>query len=419
MASGYPGPAPGAGKVFLSSGEVVDRLGISKSTLYAYVSRGLIRSEPDPGSPRSRRYRAEDVERLLNRQRMRSDPEKVTTTALAWGSPILDSSISVITDGRLNYRDHDAIDLARQHAFEDVAALLWRNDLTARLPHPSQHSASTRQELVQQTTAVARSLDVPARVQMLLPILEQREQASYDFRPETTQRIGVDILQTFIGALVGAEGQSGIARTLQAYWTPGEPEMAHLIDAALILAADHELNISTFTVRCIASARAPLHSAIAGGLAALRGGKHGGATLQAEALVNEVATPERAYDTLRNRLQRGEMLAGFGHRLYPAGDPRGAALLDLVRQTQPNSQEVTLAEAICDAAQELQGVRPNLDFALVVLARLLEQPAGTALALMALGRTAGWIAHAQEEYTRNQLIRPRARYTGTADAREL
>jgi citrate synthase len=405
----------GAGKAFLSSGEVVERLGISKSTLYAYVSRGLIRSAPDPDSPRSRRYRADDVERLLNRQRMRADPEAATTTALDWGSPVMDSSISTIFDERLAYRDHDAVELARSHTFEDVIGLLWTGGFDSDLPTPDDASAFIRNELLQQSTSLARSLDAPARMQMLLPAMEQRDATSYDFRPEAVHKTGINALQMFTAAIVGTEGHSGIARTLQAHWSPGQSSVSGLIDAALILSADHELNISTFTVRCIASSRAPLYSALTGGLSALRGQKHGGATLQTEALIREVGRPEDARDAIRNRLQRGDALAGFGHRLYPSGDPRGVVLLEMIQDEFENSDELKLANAICETAGEFSGLKPNLEFALVTLCRVLGQSGGTALALMALGRMAGWVAHAAEEYERDQLIRPRARRAGEDD----
>lgn len=403
----------GAGKTFLSSGEVVERLGISKATLYAYVSRGLIRSEPVPDSPRTRRYRADDVERLLNRQRIRSDPEHAASPALAWGSSSMESHVSMIADGRLYYRDRDACELARTSSFEDVVSLLWSGSPHEHMPDSWDGNAALRDQLLRQSHSISQSIDVPARVQMLLPALEQQEPASYDFRPATLHRIGVDILQLYTAALIGAEGHSGIARTIQAYWAPGEHEIAPLIDAALVLSADHEIDVSTFTVRCVASSRAPLHAAIAAGLSAIRGQKNGGATLQADALFQEVSGSGDAYSVLRQRVKRGEPLAGFGHRLYPDGDPRGAQLIKLIQETLPDNPEVRRANEIASAAHDLQGLTPNLDFGLVTLARAIERPPGTALALLAIGRIAGWVAHSIEEYERDQLIRPRARHSET------
>ena len=404
--------AQGAGKTFMSSDEVVERLGISKSTLYAYVSRGLIRSEPDPVSPRSRRYRADDVERLLNRQRMRSDPESTATSALDWGSPVMETDISEIVDEHLTYRGYDAVELARTRSFEEVIGLLWNEDFSSGLPQPSRRTVAVREQLLRQVEPLRQALDIPARVQMLLPGLEQHDSSSYDFRPENLQRIGANVIQAYIAGLAGADANAGIDRTLQAHWAPGEPDKARLIDAALILSADHQPNISTFTVRCVASAGAPLYSAIAAGIAALRGPKHGGATLQAAALVADIASPDQAQTRLRQRLERGEQMAGFGHRLYPSGDPRGAALIDLLREIVPESTELALAEAIISAALELRDSRPNFDFGLVMLCRALGQPGSTAFSLMALGRVAGWVAHAREAYERDRLIRPGSRFSG-------
>jgi citrate synthase len=403
---------------FMSSNEVVERLGISKSTLYAYVSRGLIRSEPDPESPRSRRYRTDDVERLLNRQRLRADPETATTTVLNWGSPVLESSISTIVDEQLFYRGLDACDLAQTRSFEDVVRLLWTGDPDATLPEPDRRSAGLRDSLLQGSRSVAQSLDPITRIQSLLPPLEVQDPASYDFRRESLQGAGIGVMHMFTAACTGSEGRSGVAKTLQAHWAPGQSALDELFNAALILSADHELNISTFTVRCIASARAPLYSALNGGFSALRGQKHGGATLQAAALVSEAERGTNALEVLRRRLERGEHLAGFGHRLYPQGDPRGRLLLDMLAASLPESEDVKLGKELCEAALELQGSRPTLDFGLVILSRAARLPAESPLTIMALGRIAGWIAHAIEEYGRDQLIRPRARQTESDHAKD-
>jgi citrate synthase len=402
------------GKPYLSSSEAVERLGISKSTLYAYVSRGLIRSEPVPDSPRQRRYRADDVERLVQRQRMRSDPETATASTLDWGAPVLETSISLIVDEHLYFRGHDATTLARERSFEDVVRLLWCGVLNAELPEIDPSSVATRRDLVQRAEQFFPVVDPLRRMQSLLPLLEQAEPSAYDTRPEATMRAGAAILQFFSAVILGVEGHSGFARTLQAHWAPGRPELERLLDAALVLCADHELNLSTFTVRCVASAGAPLHSAVTAGIAAIRGGKHGGATLQAEALVGEIEFPAQAMPVLRSRLERGESLPGFGHRLYPNGDPRARALLDLMRELLPSSATTELATAITDAARQLNGAHANVDLALVLLCRELERGDGAAMTLMTLGRTAGWVAHAMEEYERNQLIRPRARYAESA-----
>ncbi|MCC6935745.1 MAG: hypothetical protein IT333_04435, partial [Thermomicrobiales bacterium] len=189
------------------------------------------------------------------------------------------------------------------------------------------------------------------------------------------------------------------------------PELPRLLDTALILWADHELNVSSFTVRCIASAGAPLYAAVSGGLAALQGVKHGGMTLRVEALLDEIGTPDRARSVVAGRLRRGDGLPGFGHRLYPGGDPRAALLLEMLSDAAGDTETGVLGRATIAAAADV-GLAPVIDLAMVQLARAYAMPPGAPLALMAIGRSAGWVAHALEENERDRLIRPRARYTG-------
>jgi citrate synthase len=187
---------------------------------------------------------------------------------------------------------------------------------------------------------------------------------------------------------------------------------AALLRRALVLLADHELNASTFAVRVVASTGASLGAAVAGGLAALSGPRHGAATAQVEALFDEVERRGDAARVVAERLQRGEYLPGFGHPLYREGDPRGRALIEAL----PSGG--LLAE-IAAAVDALGGWRPNVDFALVALRRALALPRGAALALFAIGRSAGWIAHALEQQQGGRLIRPRARYVGERPAAEI
>jgi citrate synthase len=140
--------------------------------------------------------------------------------------------------------------------------------------------------------------------------------------------------------------------------------------------------------------------------------RHGAASYRAEALLEEVGSPERATAVLQDRLRRGEPIPGFGHNLYPDGDPRASFLIGLCRELLPGHPAFAVPDAVIDAAAELIDERPNVDFGLVVLSRALGLARGSALTLMALGRMAGWVAHALEQYEHDQLIRPRARYVG-------
>jgi citrate synthase len=151
---------------------------------------------------------------------------------------------------------------------------------------------------------------------------------------------------------------------------------------------------------------------VTAGLAALGGVRHGGQVELVEVFLREVEAVGEARQAITGRLRRGEEIPGFGHSLYPEGDPRGIELLRLIGDTYPNSPAVALTDAVAAGALELMGERPTVDLGLVTLARALGLPPGGAIALFALGRTIGWIGHAIEQYESDSLIRPRARYVG-------
>src|ERR1700752_2276971 len=113
---------------YLTARQAAGALGVSLDTLYAYVSRGMLRSEPAPGLTRARRYFRDDIERLKERKELRREPEKASARSLHWGSPVLESSLTLIHDGHVYYRGRDAIDLARSESVERVASLLWTGD---------------------------------------------------------------------------------------------------------------------------------------------------------------------------------------------------------------------------------------------------------------------------------------------------
>jgi citrate synthase len=223
-------------------------------------------------------------------------------------------------------------------------------------------------------------------------------------------RTGARILSLLVSAVCGAEARGPIDISLQKAWSPRR-KTASALRAALILCADHELNVSTFTARCIASARATPYEVVIGALAALKGRRHGGHTVEVEALFQESGRARRPRDILANRLRLGGGLPGFGHPLYPDGDPRATLLFSLAK-TLGRGAVLELADNLVDVARSLTGEHPTLDFALVTLARSLGLPAESPLALFSLGRSLGWIAHAIEQYEDTRLIRPRARYIG-------
>ena len=390
---------------WIEAHEATKLLGVNRATLYAYVSRGFIRSEAVPGKPRQRRYAREDVERLRMRAEERRNPEKAVEHALRWGVPILESSITLITDGKLYYRGHDVAKLARERSIEEVASLIWTGAFDADLFDTPLHVVSG--------SVATNGLPFINRAQSILPLVAARDPLAFDLRPRAVAQSGWRILNLLTSVAASTrELAPAIDETLAQAWAPRVKRAPELIRAALIVCADHELNVSAFSARCIASAGSNPYAAVLGGLAALEGAKHGGATARVEALFDALRRARDLDQALADRLRRGETIEGFGHPLYPHGDPRAVLLFELLDESFAKSKELAFAHALSAAAQRVLGEKPTMDFALVALARVTSLSPGCPLALFALGRTIGWIAHAIEQYAQDAMIRPRARYVG-------
>src|SRR5436189_1588917 len=394
---------------WIDAAEAVRLLGVNRATRYAYVSRGFIRSEPVAGKPRQKRYAREDVERLRLRAEERRNPEKAAANALRWGVPILESSITLITDGKLYYRGHDVAALARDHSIEDVVSLIWTGAFDGDLFDTPLHVIAGG--------AATGDLPFINRAQSILPLVASRDPLAFDFRPRAVAQTGWRILNLLTSvAAATRELAPTIDETLAIAWAPKVKGAADLIRAALILCADHELNVPAFTARCIASAASNPYAAVLAGLAALEGAKHGGATARVEAMFDDLRRSRDLEKALAERLRRGERIDGFGHPLYRAGDPRAKVMFSLLDARFPRSKELAFAHALSAAAQRALGEKPNSDFALVAVSRTLALPPGSPLAIFAIGRTIGWIAHAIEQYAQDAMIRPRARYVGEKPA---
>ena len=384
---------------WLDAEQAVAALGVSRATLYAYVSRGRIRSEAAPGGERRRRYSRDDIERLKARSRERRNPEKAAEQALYWGLPILESAITLIADEHMYYRGHDAATLARERSVADVAALLWTGTADGpALGAPARIAAARLPR---------KGAPFIAAAQSALALASAADALAYDLRPRTVAHTGWRILWLLTRLAGGGDGAGdSFDAVLASAW--GVPRAAELLRAALIASADHELNVSTFTARCVASAGGSPYGVVIAGLAALEGTKHGGATARIEAAWDALHRARDVRAALTERLRRGETIEGFGHPLYPNGDPRAALLLGML----PKAKASAFARELAATAQTVLGEAPTLDFALVAVARTLGLPNGAALALFAIARSMGWIGHAIEQYEANAIIRPRAKYVG-------
>ena len=381
---------------YLSAQEAANSLGVSRQTLYSYVSRGLLRAH-DTTDPRQRRYAADAVARLAEDRRRGRRPKEVAKATLDWGMPVLESAITLIQGGRLFYRGIDAMELARTASLEEVAALLWRVPSAVAFGPEANGvvwADAARDEALLSLFAAATTDDATAIWQTDPRRLAEGRGA---------------LVRAMLSCVTGAPaGALPVHEQLAAVWKL-DAAGADLVRMALVLYADHELNASSFTARCVASTGASLRAAVIGGLAALSGARHGGAIARIETFWRSLE-PGGVLGQLRRRLTAGEEVPGFGHPLYPDGDPRAAAMLERVL---PHDLD---ARSVVEAVEELTGLRPNVDFGMVAVRRHLLLPEGSAFGLFALGRSVGWIAHAIEQRESGQLIRPRAVYTGVMGA---
>ncbi len=401
---------------YLSAKEAAALLEISLPTLYAYVSRGLIRSEPGTGKSRAKRYRRADIVGLQARKALRQNPAQAAESALHFGTPVLASAMTLIEDGRFYYRGHDGVRLAQTASFEAVASLLWRGRLDVGDLFPAQLPESLRQRMAE-VQAILQPLPMFERFEVLLPLLAGHDLAAYDLAETAVCQSGARLLYLLTWAITGSPPINGTAAALQAAWVPQSDAVKELLNTALVLCADHELNVSAFTARVVASAQANPYAVVQAGLAALQGALHGGHTERVALLLREVGSVAGVRPAIVARPKRGETIPGFGHPLYPAGDPRGKLLLDLVQAEFGGETAVAVIQEVRQVVAEATGQLPTIDLGLVALAQAASLPGDAPLILFALGRSAGWLGQAIEQYQAGQLIRPRARYVGALPMR--
>lgn len=373
--------------------EALAALGVRPQTLYAYASRGRIAVAPDPADPRRSLYRREDIDELLRRRQRGRRPAAIAASTIAWGEPIIATAISTVAAGRLRYRGRDAVALSGTATLEEVAGLLWEEATPPRLESRTAASPagrpSFRLALEALTALAAESYPVLGRTPAAL-------------RAEAPRLVGT------LAAAFGTPGGKGpLHRRLGAAWAL-DAAASDLVRRALVLLADQELTTSAFTARIVASTGAPLASCLVAGLAALSGPLHGGAPSRVRTLFEEVDRlgPK---GTVGRYLGAGVPLPGFGHALYPEGDPRAKALLGAF--AAPEAFTAMIAEVGAET-----GLLPTVDVALEALRARHRLPPDASFTLFALARSVGMIAHAIEQTQSPGLIRPRARYVGPDEA---
>ena len=470
----------------LSTDEVARRLGVKPATVYAYVSRGLLASKRNADGKGSLFVEAE-VEAFATARRR---------TATPGDSPPIRTGLTLIKDGALYLRGQDVSALARECSFESVAMLLWTGELTPARLNPSAELLALAQAVTAPLPAAARLTD---RLRVIVAAAAAADPLRFDTAPAAVIATGQTILATMVAALPQrlpprpqARPQAEpcerfpLAAALWPRLTSAAATGAGIavLNAALILLADHDIAASTLAARVAASTRAHPYAVVGAGLAALDGPLHGAASGLAYSLLADAARTGDPVGAISVRLRVGAAVPGFGHHLYPNGDPRATHLLALVREAvaagvlpdavspgiavsdavspgaavsdavsprdvvsdavspgivagpagdEPrrvggatgrevravspgaSTAQATLAiiDEVAAAVTRRSGVAPNIDFAIAAFALLSGMDADAGEAIFAVARTAGWIAHALEEYgDRPSRFRPSGHYAG-------
>jgi len=381
---------------WITAEEAQARLGVKLQTLYAYASRGLISNRADAEDPRRSLYASDDIMRLALRKGRGRQGGRAGESPLGWIEPGVASGVAMVTEGRLFYRGRDAVELCEQATLEEAARLLWRSEdedpFLGLAPHPS----------------MAAGPDPRARAFSLLAYRAAHDPAASGRAERALQREAAALLTDVVDAVCGQARNGPLHDRLARAWRV-EGLKADIVRRALVLAVDQELNAASLAVRVAASTGAPLAAAVLAGLSTYSGPLHGGMTAQVAGFIAEARRASDPRAAAMQRLAQGLDVPGFGHPMFPDGDPRARAMAAALRYADDLTE-------IARAGEAVTGVAPNFDFALVAMARTLGLPADAPAAIMMVARTAGWLGHALEQRTDGGAIAPRVRYAAHPDA---
>jgi len=349
------------------------------------------------------------------------------------------SSLSFVggQEGKLIYRGYDIHDLAPSASFAESVFLLWYDHLPSRDELDSfEEDLRGARALDPRTLEILRSLPTDTTPMAALRTAVSAEGTldpdAEDNSPEANLRKATRLVARF-PTIVAAyhrlrEGADPIAPDPELghsanflYMISGEAPSqmaAEAVDRTLLLYLDHGFNASTFTCRVIAATLGDMHSAVTGGIGALKGSLHGGANAKAMDMLLEIDEVDNVAPFVEGALERKQKIMGFGHRVYRTEDPRATHLREMSRtlsQELGDPKWYDISRLLEDEMKTRKGLNPNVDFYCATVYYALGLPTDLYTPLFAMGRIGGWSAHVMEQHADNRLIRPRAEYVGAKD----
>lgn len=393
---------------WIDAAEAAERLGVKTTTLYSYVSRGLLNSTRDPSGRRSR-FDAAEVAALHRR----AHPPHGQGPEL-----VIESAITELGPDRPFFRGRDALILAGEWTFEQTAEWLWTGEVVD--PAPLWHSRPAAVATAQGVQGALPPSTLPLdRVMLAVTALGVADPMRHTIEPSAVAATGRALIAGLVDSLPAQRTRATAvdARLALRLWprltkSAPEPALVRCLEAALVLLADHELAASTMAARIAASVQADPYAVVGSALGVVAGPMHGGASLGAERMLAEIADPRAAADVVGDRLRRGERIPGVGHMVYKSGDRRADRLLDMLRDAAPGHPRLAVSEAVIGELHDRGLPAANSDFAIATLGQVCGMVRGAGEVIFAVARIAGWLAHAIEEYSRRSPLRPRAIYVG-------
>jgi citrate synthase len=387
--------------LYMTVDQVAEALEINVTTVYAYVSRGLIRSQRVPGDKR-RLYWRVDVAKLA-----RGGKDEAPVPSLQ-RHLVETSAITLITEQGHYYRGRSALEMAKTETLESTAALLWQGPqdeiFAGQLPRMPKGGPTAR---------LRGDLNVLQRAIAMLFEVEHANPRAYDLSPQGYRRSGADVLRCVAAACVNAARPSAAPIHAFVIESLGADERyADLVRHLFVLAADHELDPTTYTVRAAANTGVTPYAAAIAGLVSSQGRRLiFGQSSSVARLLDEIEVAVDPRDPVIGRIREGEPLPGFASKNYPKGDPRAKSLIAVLTQACGDDADVRRLKLATDAVQEATGAQPDFVLPAQILARKVGLRHDQS-ALIRMPRVVGWIAHAMEQYHERDLVRPHAAYAG-------